>query len=107
MVAHPEDLEAVKPVKAGVCGDLDQTLCADLLRDLLALGGGALVAPDNGAAQDVPVFIEHDKAVHLAGNADAAHESRVNAGLIQHGADRVLRGVHQSAGSCSAQPFCG
>ena len=93
VVAHPEDLRSRESRQRRVRGDFDQTLRTDLLRDFVALGGGALVTPDDGAAQDAAVFIEHDKAVHLAGNTESAHESRIHAGLIQHRADRVLRGV--------------
>ena len=93
VVAHPENLGGRESRQRRVRGDLNQTLRADLLRDFVALGGGALVTPDDGTAQNLAVFIEHDKAVHLAGNTESAHKSRIHAGLIQHGADRVLRGV--------------
>ena len=36
----------------------------------VALGLGALVAPDEGGAEDLAVGVEHDAAVHLAGEAD-------------------------------------
>jgi hypothetical protein len=46
----------------------------------LALGGGALVAPEEGLADDVAVFVEEDGAVLLAGEAEAADVVGAGAG---------------------------
>ena len=43
---------------------------ADLFGQPVALGLGALIAPDEGGAEDLAVGVEHDAAMHLAGEAE-------------------------------------
>lgn len=66
VVAHPQNLRGGKACQGGVGGDFKQPLLAHPLGDFLALGGGALVAPDDGAAQQVALLVQHHQAVHLA-----------------------------------------
>ncbi len=62
---------AVKPVSAGLA-----TISISFLRpparllDFLAFGGGALVVPQQGPADDAVLLVEEHRAVHLAGEAD-------------------------------------
>ena len=50
--------------------ELDDSFVADGLVEPVGLGLGALVGPDEGGAEDVAIGVEHDAAVHLAGEAD-------------------------------------
>ncbi len=77
----------MKPVSGGVAGYVEQALGADGLGHLPALGGGALVVPEDGGADDVVLGIEHDEAVHLAAQADAAHLGALDAGTGERTAD--------------------
>ena len=92
VIAHPQDLRKGEAGQGGIGGDGDQLFLADLLVDLVALLGGTLVAPDDGGTQDFVVLIQHDQAVHLAGNAQGDHVILAHAGLGQH----RLNGGHSS-----------
>ena len=61
----------------------------------VALGLGALVAPDERGAEDVAVGVEHDAAVHLAGEADGFDLGAVagGAGGLEGAEDGLLRGA--------------
>ena len=93
MIAHPENFGRSTASQRGVCCDFDQTLCADFFGNFRALRSGSLVAPDDGTAQDLAVFIEHDKTVHLSGQADALDILGRNAGLLHDGADGPERRI--------------
>src|SRR5215469_1029470 len=67
----PENLCESEVGKRGVRGELNQALEAKGLREFAGLLFGANVAPDERGANDVPAFIEKDRSVHLAGEADA------------------------------------
>ena len=84
IVAHPEDLGRGKAGQGGICGDLDQSLPADLLRDLLALLRGTLIAPEDRLAQHFSCLVEHDKAVHLPGKADTRDICVVYSALLHN-----------------------
>ncbi len=85
---------AVKPVRAGLA-----TISISFLRpparrlDFLALGGGALVVPQQCAADDAVVLVEEHGAVHLAGKADRADVGRLELGLLHDGAHGFHRGL--------------
>ena len=70
MRLDPQQLGEGEVGQRGIAGELDQALVADLLGQPVAFGLGAGVAPDERGAQDLAVFIEHDRAVHLAGEAN-------------------------------------
>ena len=74
----------------------------------VALGLGALVAPDERGAEDLAVGVEHDAAVHLAGEADGFDVGRRDRCAAALRAPRMASWAarHQSSGSCSAQPMC-
>ncbi len=69
MLTHPEELGEGEVGERGVAGQLDEALEADRLGEPVALRLGALIAPDQRGAEDLPLGIEHDTAVHLAGEA--------------------------------------
>ena len=69
------------------------------LLDLGALGGRALVVPEDRRPQHLSVRVEQDEPVHLPGEPDRP--------VLQPAQRRARRARHQSSGSCSAQPGCG
>ena len=74
---------AVKPVMAGLATSLIRFApAADALLDLGAFGGGPLVVPEDGAANDLVVLVEKDRAVHLAGKTDGLDVGRLDLGLV-------------------------
>ena len=93
VVAHPQNLRGGKACQGGVGGDFNQPLLAHPLGDFLALGGGALVAPDDGAAQQVALLVQHHQAVHLAGDAHRLNLLVGDAALFDNGLDGLAGGV--------------
>ena len=81
VVAHPKNLGGGPAGERRIGGQLNQTVLADLLVDLVALLAGALVAPDDAAAQNLALAIQHDQTVHLSGQTDAADLGRIRACL--------------------------
>ena len=57
------------------------------LFDFLAFGGGALVVPEQGAADDAVALIEEDRAMHLARQADRFDVGGFELALLDDGAD--------------------
>ncbi len=70
VIADPEEFGEGEVGQGGVGGELDETLIADLFGEPVALGLGTLIAPDEGGAEDGAGGVEHDTAMHLAGEAD-------------------------------------
>ncbi len=70
VLAHPGDLRRGEAGHGDVAGDLAGAGEGGL--DLGAFGHGAAVVPEDGGAEDAVVGVEADRAVHLAGEADAA-----------------------------------
>jgi len=66
----PENFRESEVGKRGVRGELNQALEAKGSREFAALFFGANVAPDERGANDIPAFIDKDRAVHLAGEAN-------------------------------------
>ena len=91
--------------KRDVGGVTAQLVLADLVVQVIDLLLGAAVIPQDAGADDLVIFIQHDKAVHLAACADAPDQRGIEA--LQQRGDTVTDGVHQSAGSCSLQPGWG
>ena len=77
VVADPEELGEGEVGQGGVGGELDEAGEADFCGEPVALGLGALIGPDEGGAEDLAVGVEHDAAVHLAGEADGFNGSGV------------------------------
>ena len=69
--AQPQQLGRREARQRAVAGQRDQPLEADAPLDLGALGGRALVVPEDRRAQHALVLVERDEAVHLAREADA------------------------------------
>jgi len=67
VLADPKELGEGEVGQGGVAGELDEAVEADLFGEPVALGLGALIAPDEGGAEDFACGVEHDAAVHLAG----------------------------------------
>ena len=70
VLAQPGDLRRGEARHGDVAGDLAGAREGGL--DLGALGHGAAVVPEDRRAQHLVVVVEADRAVHLAGEADAA-----------------------------------
>ena len=78
VVADPENLRGRETRQRRIRRDLDEALAADALRDFLAFLARALVAPDDGRADDLVLLVEHDEAMHLPREADALDVLRRN-----------------------------
>ena len=72
---------------------MNQTIRADLLCQLLALLLGANVAPDQRRTDHAVLLVEHDRAMHLAGEPDAGDFIRGDAGAAQGFANRNRAGA--------------
>src|SRR5215218_461868 len=66
MAAEPKQLRGGEPRQGAVPGQFDQPAEADPLLDLLALGAGPLVVPEDGRTQDALLRVEDDQAMHLS-----------------------------------------
>ena len=93
MLADPQNLRGGKARQGRVGGDLNQPLLAHPLGDLLALGGGALVTPDDGPPQHLALLVQHHQAVHLAGNAHALDVPGVHAAFLKNRPKGLAGGV--------------
>ena len=89
--ADPEQLGQGKVGQRGVAGEFDQALAADLCLQPVALGLGALVAPDERGAQHLAFGVEHDAAMHLAGQADGIESPRRRVRRGHGAGDRLAR----------------
>ena len=70
VVAQPQDLRRLEAGERGIAGQLEQPLRADALGDLVALGRGALVVPQQRRADHRAARVEEHGPVHLAGEAE-------------------------------------
>ncbi len=89
VLLDPQQLGQREVGQRGISGQLDEPFAADDLVQPLALRLGAHVAPDERGAEDFAVFIEHDGAMHLAGQADGIDVHSTG----QHFANGLLRGT--------------
>ena len=94
--AQPEQLRGGEAGERAVAGQRDQPVEPDARLDLGALGGRALVVPEDRRAQHALVGVEHDEPVHLPGEADRALRQAREARL--RGAPPVLRVLLRPAG---------
>ena len=76
-LAHPPDLGQRESGKGRIGGEFNQTACADFFGDGFALCVGALIAPDDGRAENVAVSVEQNEAVHLSAEADGGNFSGI------------------------------
>ena len=71
VAAQPEQLRGREARERPIAGERDESLEADALLDLCALGPGALVVPEDRRAEHAVLRVEADQTVHLAGEADS------------------------------------
>ena len=87
VVADPDELGRGEARQGVVAGDLDEPLRTDGRPDGVALGGRALVVPQDGRPQDGIGRVEQDEAVHLAGQPDRDDVLARRAGRGEHRPD--------------------
>ena len=73
VLLDPQEFGQREVGQRGIAGEFDEALVANAFGEPVALGLGARVAPDERRAQDRAVFVEHDRAVHLAGEGDGGN----------------------------------
>src|SRR5690606_27679026 len=61
--------------------------------DFFALRASTLIVPEERSANDSVLFVEEDRAVHLAGEADAFDVGRLQLRAFHDGADGADRGL--------------
>ena len=93
VVAHPERLSEREVGERRIASQLDQAIDPERMGKLSHLRLSALIAPDNGGADDLVLLIQQNSAVHLAGEADASDIIFADAGLLQYVAYRELAGL--------------
>jgi hypothetical protein len=71
--AHPEKFCERKVRKCWIASQFNQSGGAQLPSEFDALGFGAYIAPDECRANDLRLRVQHDRAVHLAGEAHACN----------------------------------
>ena len=103
--ADPEKLRKGEVRQRGIAGELDQASAADLGFQPVTLWLGTLVAPDERGAEDFPGGVEHDAAVHLAGEANGLDLTRGNVGLSEGSADGFASGAPPVCGVLLGPPY--
>ena len=73
VLPDPDQLRRRETGERVVAGDRDQPLPPDSLANQVAFGGGALVVPQDGGAQDLIGLVQEHRPVHLSGQADRDH----------------------------------
>ncbi len=105
---HPQQLGERKVGERGVGSQFHQALRPDGFVEIAALGRRALIAPDEGRAQNLTVAVQQHRAVHLAAKPDAGNlrgrDLQNPRAIFER---RAWQAFHQSCGSCSAQPLRG
>ena len=91
MGAHPEELGEGEVGQRGVAGQLDQPLAAQLCLQPVALGLGALIAPDERGTQDFARCVEHYATMHLAGESDGLDLRAIQLGGGNRACDGLAR----------------
>ena len=77
VLAHPKELGRSESFQRWIGRARDDLGKPDLALDGLALGGGALVAPENGRPDGPIAGVQERGAMHLAGEPDSADDRRV------------------------------
>ena len=83
----------MKPVSTGFAVYARTLSLPTLALIAVHLSLAALVAPDERGPDHAARIIEHNQAVHLAGESDAFDVAARCSGLIENAADRALSGV--------------
>ena len=76
VVADPDELRSREAGQRVVAGDRDEPLRPDGGPDRVALGGGALVVPQDRRPEDAVRVVQQHEAVHLAGQPDRGDVAR-------------------------------
>ena len=92
VLADPEKFGEREVGESRIRGELDDSLRADLAVQFAALVLGAHVAPDQSRTHHPVLIIEHDRAMHLAGESDAGNVIGAEARLGQGFANRQPAG---------------
>src|SRR5438445_13607779 len=71
--ADPKEFCQREICQRRIAGELNQALLADFGGQVAALLFCAHVAPDQSGTNDASLLIQHDRAVHLSGEADASN----------------------------------
>ena len=87
MVAHPQQLGKREAGQDRVGGVPQHIFPADFGVDEIHLSLAALVAPDERRTDHGAGIVKDHQAMHLAGEADAAHLRALHAAACQHTAD--------------------
>ena len=98
VVADPDQLRCREARQGVIAGDLDEPLRADGLPDHVALGGRALVVPEDGRPQDGIGPVQEHESVHLTGQPDRGDLVARDPGLGQDRPDRADRAVPPQLG---------
>ncbi len=85
--------DAVKPVSAGFAVISIRRALPIMFFDIAAFFSGSLVAPDYRRTEDIVVFVEHNKTVHLSRYADSYDVILVYSALLHNSADSFKHGV--------------
>src|SRR5260370_7282792 len=93
VLADPEQFRKREIRQCGIAGELHQTLLTDFGGQIAALLFSANVAPDQSGANDATLLIEHNRAVHLTGEANASDFFGFEAGTRDDLANRDARGA--------------
>src|SRR6266478_5409443 len=91
--ADPEQFCEREICQCGIAGQLNQPLLADLDGQIAALLFSANVAPDQGGTDDASLIVEHNRAVHLTGEAKASDFFSFEVGTRDGLANRNARGA--------------
>ena len=95
MLPRPQHLAGGKAGQGRIRADADQLLApAHQAGELVAALDGAVVAPDDGAAQGFAELVRQHEAVHLAGQGQSRDVRGIDLALLQYVADRGERRVH-------------
>ena len=84
VVSHPQDLRCRKTGQCRICRDFNETLLSNSFCDLLTFPGRSLITPDNGTADHLIIFIQHNKAMHLSGNTKSLDILPVHTGFLHN-----------------------
>ena len=76
---YPENLRGGKACKGNICGVCGESVLSDDLVEIIGLLYRAAVIPENAWTNDIVVFVQDDKTMHLAAAADALYFLRVDA----------------------------
>jgi hypothetical protein len=89
ILLHPKNFGRRKTRERVIASGLDQSLLAQPAADLVTLRTRALVVPQDGRAQHLPILVQQHEAVHLPCQPDAVHVVCLYAGRSQHLAHAV------------------